>query len=452
MTDVADSPRPQPGVVASVVRGRVTLWTAFVAVHFWLGMLALYGPGQPLGDVTLVYKTWTEQAVLRDYWVGVHGPWVYPVVAIVPMLASFALGPALYASSWLSIVMLLDAVGFATIVGWFTSRDRAGVAWWWLAFLLLLGPVSVGRIDSITVPLAIVGVLLLATRPVAAAVVLSTAPWIKVWPAALLAAVVVTHRGRREIVLAAAATSSVIVASALALGSGANVFSFVTEQTGRGLQVEAPVSTVWLWRAFAGEPGTYIYYDPDILTYQVRGSGVDVAAAVMTPVLAIAALAVVGLGVWATARGARSTELLPPLAVALVTTLIAVNKVGSPQFAMWLAVPVVLGLASSAADRARRFALPAVLVLVLAALTQAIYPYLYDELLALNPVLLVVISLRNSLLFVLLGWGVYSVVVVGRSTTSTGDNGRVRDPVPAEARSSSPSQRGGAPSSRHAKD
>jgi hypothetical protein len=453
MTDPAEEQRPGPGVVAAVVRGRVTLWIAFVAVHFWLGMLALYGAGQPLGDVTLVYRTWTEQAVLRHYWVGVDAPFVYPIVALVPMLAAFALGPSLYASSWLSIVMLLDAVGFAAITGWFTSRHRAGVAWWWLAFLVLLGPIAVGRIDSITVPLAIVGVLLLATRPVAAAVVLSIATWIKVWPAALLAAIVVTHGRRREIVVAAAVTSAVIVAIALALGSGTHVFSFVTEQTGRGLQVEAPVTTLWLWRAFAGEPGTYIYYDADILTYQVRGEGVDVAAAVMTPVLAVVALAVVALGVRATARGARSTELLPPLALALVTTLIAVNKVGSPQFVMWLAVPVVLGLASNAAGHARGFAVPAVLVLVLAALTQVIYPTFYDRLLGLDPVLLVVITARNALLFVLLGWAVHAVVNAGRSATGPGDNGRGRnDPARAEGRPTIPSQRGGAHPSLHAKD
>jgi hypothetical protein len=453
MTDVADTRRGTADVVVIALRSRVTLWVAFVAVHFWLGMLALYGPGQPLGDVTLVYKTWTEQVVLHDYWVGVHAPWVYPIVAIVPMLASFALGQALYASTWISIVMLLDAVGFAAITGWFSSRNRAGVAWWWLAFLLLLGPIAIGRIDSVTVPLAIVGVLLLSTRPTAAAVVLSVATWIKVWPAALLAAVVVSTRGRLRIVATALATSAVIVGVALAFGSGANVFSFITEQTGRGLQVEAPITTFWLWRAFAGESGAAVYYDSDILTYQVHGSGVELAAAVMTPVLAVVALAVVGLGAWASARGASPAALLPPLALALVTTLIAFNKVGSPQFIMWLAVPVVLGLVSSGAGPSRRFAVPAALVLVLAAMTQAVYPFLYNELLALNPVLLAVISVRNALLFVLLGWAVYSVVSVGRSVARSGDNGGGRiDLAPAEARPHLSSQRGGAPPFLYAKD
>ena len=418
MTDAADSPRPRPSVLRSVVSNRVTLWIGFVAAHFWLGMLALYGPGFPLGDVVVVYKQWTDQIVMNDFWVGIDAPWVYPVLAIVPMLAAFALGPGLYASTWISIVMLLDAVGFAAITGWLTSRRRAGVAWWWIGFLVLLGPIAVARIDAITVPLAIVGVLLLATRPTAAGVVLAVATWIKVWPAALVAAVVISSRHRKDVVVAALGTTAVVVAVALLFGSGAHVFSFVTEQTGRGLQAEAPITTFWMWAAALGVPGTYVYYDTDILTYQVVGRGVDVAAAVMTPILAVVALGVAAVGIWAVRRGAAAADLLAPLALAIVTTLIAFNKVGSPQFISWLAVPVVLGLATKLAGRGRPFAVPAAIVLLVAALTQSFYPYLYDELLSLNPVLLVILTLRNLLLFVLLGWAVRAVVLTGRHAAS----------------------------------
>ena len=400
----------------ALLSNRFLLWGAFVAVHLWLGMLCLFGPGFPLGDVTVVYRLWVDQIVLADYWVGIDGVWVYPVLAIAPMLAAFALGPAVYASTWLTIVMLVDAVAFAAITGWTTTRDRAIVGWWWIGFLLLLGPVAVARIDAITVSLAVVGVLLLATRPAAAAVVLAVATWVKVWPAALLAAIVITNRNRRDVAIAAAAVSAIVVVVALLLGSGGNVFSFVTQQTGRGLQVEAPVSTFWLWRAAVGEPGTGIYYDQEILTYQVVGDGVAATAAAMTPVLALAALAVVVLGVWAVRRGANSSALLAPLALALVATLIAFNKVGSPQFISWLAVPIVLGLATRLAGHGRSFRVPAVLVLVVAGLTQALYPYLYNELLSLNPIMVLAISARNLLLFAVLAWAIREVVVVAHDT------------------------------------
>jgi len=404
-------------VLRSAATSRMTLWLGFVAAHFWLGWLNLYAPGLPLGDVTITYKLWTDQIVMNDYWMGIDSVWVYPILAIVPMLAAFALGPALYAGTWLTMIMLLNAVAFAAITGWSTSRRRAVVGWWWIVFLVLLGPIAIARIDSVSVPLAIVGMLLLATRPTAAAVVLAVATWIKVWPAALLAAVVIACRSRRETTVAAFFVSAAVVIVALLFGSGLNVFSFFTQQTGRGLQAEAPVSTVWLWQAFAGVPNTYIYYDTAILSFQIVGDGVSTAAAVMTPLLAVVALAVAATGVWAVRRGAPATELLAPLALALVTTLIVVNKVGSPQFIAWLAVPIVYGLANNAAGNGRSFRFPAVITLVVAAMTQAFYPYLYVELLSLNPILLVVVTARNVLLCVLLAWAVRSVVLVGRLAT-----------------------------------
>jgi hypothetical protein len=42
-------------VRSPIARNPITLWAAFVVAHLWLGMLALYAPGQPIGDVTSVY-------------------------------------------------------------------------------------------------------------------------------------------------------------------------------------------------------------------------------------------------------------------------------------------------------------------------------------------------------------------------------------------------------------
>ena len=58
----------------------ITLWVAFVLLHFWLGMLNLYAPGLPLGDVSIVYKFWMDQAFVADYWVGIDSGWVYPIM------------------------------------------------------------------------------------------------------------------------------------------------------------------------------------------------------------------------------------------------------------------------------------------------------------------------------------------------------------------------------------
>ncbi len=92
---------------------------------------------------------------------------------------------------------------------------------------------ALGRIDSVVVPLAIIGMLVLATLPRVAAVLLTVATWIKVWPAALIAAIVVVARRRWTVAVTAVITSAAIGIVALLLGAGTNVFSFITEQTGR---------------------------------------------------------------------------------------------------------------------------------------------------------------------------------------------------------------------------
>lgn len=392
----------------------IAAWCGFIAAHFWLGMLNLFADGFPMGDVTL-YRFWSDQAILGHYWVGIDGGWVYPIVAIVPMLAAAAFGPALYASTWLILVMLLDAAAFAVILGW----GRAGVSprniaagWWWTGFLVLLGPIALGRIDSITIPLAVVGMLLVASRPTAAAVLLSVAMWIKVWPAALLAALFVATRARWRILAAAAGTSAAIMAVALVLGSGANLFSFITQQADRGLQLEAPVSAIWLWQAYTGAPGSYAYYDEALNTWQVTGTGVSAVGGLMSVLMALSVLAIVLIAVLAVQRGARAADVLAPLSLALIAALIAFNKVGSPQYMTWLAVPVILGLVTRGG---RSFRTPAILVAILGVLTQSFYPYFYGWLIGLHPAMLGLLTVRNALVFVLLGWAVAALWRSGAS-------------------------------------
>jgi hypothetical protein len=399
--------RPVPS--RFVLGNPILLWVAFILVHLWLGALNLYGPGLPLGDVTIVYKFWTDQALLANYWVGIDSSWVYPIVALVPMLISRIFGAELMPSTWLGLVLVLDIVAFGLLTDWGRTHRNSVVGWWWVAFLVLLGPIALGRIDSITVPLAIVGVLLVETRPRAAAVILTIATWIKVWPAALLVAILISVRARTRVIVGASVTSVGIIAVALSLGAGSNVLSFVTQQSVRGLQVEAPVSTIWLWREFAGAANTSVYYDRGILTWQVRGAGVEFASALMNPLMILAVFAITVLAILAVRNRVSVADLLPALSLAYTVALIAFNKVGSPQYITWLAVPVILGLVTNAVGRGRSFRTPAILVLVLAALTQLIYPYFYGYLLGLNPAMLIVLSARNLLYFVLLGWAVVTI-------------------------------------------
>lgn len=398
------------GVIRRFLGGRTLLWTAFVLVHLALIGLNLYGQGYPLGDVTFVYRVWAENATDGLVRMGIDVPWVYPILAFVPMTAALALGAEWYSQTWLAIVSVLDAIAFSILLGNARlARSRRIAAWWWIGFLAVLGPIALGRIDAITVPLAITGLLFAAGRPRVAAVLLTVGAWVKVWPAALVAALVIAARRRVEVVTVAAALSAGILAVSIVAGAGANAIGFIVEQAGRGLQIEAPIATAWLWQIVAGSKDVTIEYDRAILTFQVDGPGADVAAALTTPLMFVGVAVVVLFGIRAAQRQAHLGELLAPLSLGFVVVLMLANKVGSPQFATWLAAPIILGLVY----RPARFAVPGALAAAVALLTHIIYPYWYGWLLVANPAFVFLLTVKSALLIALLVWSLHAVWQAG---------------------------------------
>ncbi|MBN9606539.1 MAG: DUF2029 domain-containing protein [Actinomycetales bacterium] len=388
----------------SVIGGLVAV---FVIVHAVLAVLALAGPGDPLGDVVGVYRFWVETGLTEGRWVGIDTLWVYPILALPPMLLASVFGTAAIGPTWVGLVTLVDAALFAGLLRRVrTPRDAVPVAWW-LGFLLALGPVAVGRIDALVAPLVAAGLLVLARRPALSGVLLTAAAWMKVWPAALVAVAALVSRGRARVVAGAAGFTAAVLVVVIALGGARSVLGFLTEQSDRGLQVEAPLATPLLWGAAAGGPWR-VAWSPRLLTFQIEGPGVTALAAATTPALVVAVLALLVLGLLALRRGAAPAAVLAPLALGVTVALIVANKVGSPQFIGWLAAPVLLGLVLAARGRGSAgadtgadavggggFRIPALLALVSAALTQAVYPSSYDAMLALQPAALLALTARN---------------------------------------------------------
>ncbi len=400
----------------------VALWSAFGLVHLFTAVAGWLYPSQPMGDVVLVYEPWSSAALSGGAIVGVTETWVYPQLALVPMLLAKILSTPLiavmgasgaYLIAWAVLVTVLDAIAFAVLVGRSPSQPRRMAAWFWITALLLLRPIAMYRIDAITVPLAVIGGLWLVRRPAAAAALLAIGAWIKIWPGALLVAAVVAARSRMRVLLTAAAVSAAVVVVLVAFGADAEIFGFLTEQTGRGLQIEAVAATPFLWLAIAG--AARIEYSFDILTFQISAQGADAVSAVLTPLMAVFVVVITVIGALKASRGASFARLFPPLALSLVTTLIVANKVGSPQFQTWLIAPAVLWLVL---DRTRAAA-PALLVLALCALTCLIYPLSYDALLRAETLPVAILTLRNIVLVVLLAVGIRALVRVPAHRSST---------------------------------
>lgn len=384
---------------------------AFVAVHAVLWWLTSISANLPLGDVTITYRRWIETGHASHFWVGIDEDWVYPILAIVPMAAAALGGIASIGTGWLVLMIVLDAVACGFL--WRFRGLGVRVVWWWLAFLLALGPIGLGRIDTVATVLALIGVAFVATRPAVASALFTAGAWTKVWPAALVGVLLLLRRGHRRGVLAGAIVlTALIVLVDVLYGGAAHLLSFVGQQTGRALQIEAPLATPFMWAAAFGVPGAAVYYDQEILTFEVSGAGTHAAAAVSTPLMAVVVVAGVVLALWAVRRGAHRAEAAPLLALLFVAALVATNKVGSPQYIGWFAVPIVWGLVAGRPS-ARRFVPVAVAAIPMALLTQVIYPGFYDQVLTVQPWILVVLTLRNALEVVVLVWSVVAIVRLG---------------------------------------
>ncbi len=391
---------------------RTLLWIAFAAVHVGVAWLGFLMPNEPMGDVYRVYEPWSTRALNGGGIVGIDEQWVYPQLALVPMVLAHAFVPVVdsYTIAWVLLVTAVDAVGFALLVGRARSTGRTVAAWYWLACIAALGPVGLYRLDGLTVPLAIAGCLWLVGRPWLGSVLLAAATWIKVWPAALMAAAVIALRRRAAVIGGALVVSALTLAAVWGAGGLTHAFGFVGDQATRGLQVEAPIAAPYLWGALLGLDGFSVYYDFDLLTYQVTGTDIDPVIAAMTPLLMFAVGAVAVLGAVKSWQGATFHALFPVLSLALVTGFIVFNKVGSPQYLCWIVPSLVIGLVL---DR-YRWVGPATLALGATLLTQLVYPVFYQGVLLPEPFAVGLLTARNVVLVVLFFWMVVRLARVRR--------------------------------------
>lgn len=319
---------------------------------------------------------------------------------VLPALASRALGPAgassyepeqndparSYAFWFAALMGLLLAVTLAATAASLAllgaSVGMAAAALLTVgATPLVLGELALTRFDALPVALtAAAAALLLARRPRWAAVALGLAVSAKLYPLLLLplvAALVWRRHGRREAWVGVGLTLAVVIATFLpflALAPEETWFS-VRAQTTRGLQVESlPGSIVLaLDRVAEGLGVSGIASVDEGGTGAVRSADVVGATGAVAGSLALLASLVVIGAVWVGfARGNGSPAAFVRAAAAVIAAQLALGRVLSPQFVLWLLpfVPLVAG-------RRGRWAL-GLLVAAMAA-THAWFPDLYRD-------------------------------------------------------------------------
>lgn len=365
-----------------------------------LAISQLFPQVLPMNDV-LLYGYWLQMMQAGDPIFGIQQNFVYPYVALVPMvLAKLLGGGAGILLGWSVLVALLNFFATAFLVKW--GRGTApgfAAAWAWVLFLFILGPAGVGRIDAIAASVAVLGLVAFASGRVGMAMVAFTlGAWIKIWPIALAAAAFFADKKKKLMSFATLLTLLCVALFALLASGNRSVLSFIFTQGGRGIQIESPIAMFWIWAAKIGVPDVGIYYDREIITNQVYGAFVNEVSALSTLVLIGALLITVAL-TWRAARaGADRNQIFALSALTGVLDLIVFNKVGSPQFMAWLALPLIAIIFFKV--NKSWFAVTG--IFAIGALTNLVYPVFYMDLMGLGDWSVALLTIRNVLLIALL--------------------------------------------------
>lgn len=396
---------------------RLTPLLSFGAlVHLYVALIGtLPSPVSPFNDVSL-YGSWMQDMIHSASSIiqipGISKAFVYPYPAVAPMLLAFLVGGGVTwqttMQAWLALISIANLVAVAALVNWGRGSTRAfQAAYFWLIFLALLGPVGLGRIDSVATLFAVFGVVALHQDRVRTAVVLFTlGAWMKIWPVALALSLFVADARKAVLARASLAAALIVMVVGVVLGlilfgGGADhLLGFVFTQNERGLQIEAPAATLWLWFAKFGLFESSIYFDQGLLTNQIAGVGALEVASILGAVMLVAVGMTVWLGIKAHRAGADAKTLFAVMGLTATLDLIVFNKVGSPQFEGWLAVSVIAGVLFGLP----RWRFAVVSTLIIALLTYLVYPATYMDLMGLGWLSIGLLTARNLALIGLLIW------------------------------------------------
>jgi hypothetical protein len=364
--------------------GRWVILVALALVVFvgsWSALHAGFYASDQIVD-TPVYQRYGDaiahrQVPYRDFAVE-YPPGALPVFAL-PALGHAQAGDfepyrrAFEAVMWACGALALIAMAFALrALGAGTARRVAALGFTALA-PLALGSVILSRFDLWPAALTAAALAALVSRRFrVGSGLLGLAIAVKVYPIVLLPLAVIhvwRERGRREALVCLGWLAGVLAACFgpfLVLAPG-GVWASVVRQTTRPLQIESLGSGVLL--ALHHAVGLAVQWASSHGSQNLVGTGPDAIGALQT-VLQVAALLAVW---WLFARGPGGRDELVRASAAAVCAFVALAKVLSPQYLIWLIplVPLVRG----------RRGLQACALLGLAlVLTQLWFPFRYWEL------------------------------------------------------------------------
>ena len=354
----------------------------------WFGTAS----GDPYGDVRYTYSSWVTTSLQNGYILGINEPWVYPYIANIPVWLANVVWPADYMTGWFIVCVNVNMLLIAYLLGWGKQMDRYKAAWFFIGCVFLCGPVALGRLEVFSLALTVLAAIsFIKGRESTSMQFFSLATWIKVSPVAGIFTGFVVSDRRFRFVLHMAIGTAILLLIGLLLGGNQNMFSFIGMQSGRGIQVESTIAIFWLLQILFKIPGADVVYDQAILTFQVTGFGVTEVASLMTLVQFGALAITIFLGFRAKRRGVDANTLFAWMFLTATLDLLVFNKVGSPQYQLWVIGAAVFGVLAGTA----KWKFVSVATIITSGISWLIFPIFYGSLLDGETMGVTLLILRN---------------------------------------------------------
>ncbi len=339
----------------------------------------------------------------------------YPPGSLGLIVLPYAGGSELgdYKVAFVLILMALDAAGLLGLMrlsGRWGSRKGP---WLWVVLIAILGPLTYARLDLLS---AVMTIWMLERA--AAGAWRSSGAWLgaavftKIYPLLLLPVAAIMSPKPRELW------------KGVALGVGIPLIPFVHlipdmihdifgYHTGRGIQIESIYGGGFL---VGMRRGASYLIDADFGAYHFNGRAVEALKSASSLITLIVVIISVLIARRLMRREGESTvETMSQVMFATLGATLAVSTVFSPQYVVWL---IALG-AVAACSRRNTVLVPTLVLIPVAALTQAVFPFLYPGVLSIEATPLFVLFVRNVLVLWL---GVAACILVARSAPRSGND------------------------------
>jgi Glycosyltransferase family 87 len=354
-----------------------------------------------------------------------------PVVWILWLPYGASLGNRTgYLVAFVIFVLALDAV-FCYALWRSNGRRHDRAIDFWLIFVPLIGPLSYLRFDML--PAVLAGGALLAARrkPWITGALTGLGAAIKLWPALLIGAFMSYRSDRRPAGLAFVVVGFSLALISLIFGGWSRLVSPLTWQSARGLQIESIWATP-LMLARAARPDGWIVDISQYQAYEIFGPGVGAWLLISSIATLLGLVVIILLTVRAFRHDGSTAVAIGFVVLAIVAIMTITNKTLSPQYLLWLGGPTAALLIlrqRATPDEQPAINRMAVQLLILALLTQLVYPLFYDSYLGRHGHAMIIIStivtaIRNLALVVFtveacrLAWRMLGVGVTERTAAT----------------------------------